>query len=254
MESPIAKRPKMSEHEINEPTQTSSDTKIEVDEDGKPIELDVDEDKRCLKEVQPRSKNFNLYQGKNIFEDKEFVIKYFGKYPTIYVNVGHRSWDFEGIFSGLKWDIHEAFRKHAYLRNSSLWNRPGYDKEIFMKYLDSEKSKSLSEEELQSGLKILSKCLHGYYEAEVMDLLKKAGKFEKFNEIKEKYNGYKTTLEDGRLIQIYSPYAILQSLKDVEKGVNYISNRIQDGISHVKITPKILKLMSGECVQDVMVY
>ncbi|KAK0072232.1 hypothetical protein PV325_011676, partial [Microctonus aethiopoides] len=246
--------------------------------------------------------------------------------------------DFEGIFSGLGRIIHEAFKKHAYLRNSSLWNRPGYDKEIFMKYLDSEKSESLSEEELQSGLKILSKCLHGYYgkpvyvfieeldrpltriiygsrmtfknkektialfqmiftkllegnecverslfnachqvgglflqsvsnldhyafmqghifdefygfeEAEVMDLLKKAGKFEKFNEIKEKYNGYKTTLRDGRIIQIYSPYAILESLWDVEQGFDYISIRIKDGISHVKITPKILKLMSGECV------
>ncbi|KAK0071452.1 hypothetical protein PV325_012914, partial [Microctonus aethiopoides] len=43
---------------------------IEVDKDDKPIVLDIDEDKRCLKEVQPRSKNFTLFQGKNIFKDK----------------------------------------------------------------------------------------------------------------------------------------------------------------------------------------
>ncbi|KAK0070705.1 hypothetical protein PV325_000171, partial [Microctonus aethiopoides] len=194
MESPIAKRPKMSVNKINQSTQASSDTKkfklpdgagsiyenyykkpyyidktllikelfkkthvlittparfskslnmdmvktfveIEVDEDGKPIELDVDEDKRCLKEIQPRSKNFNLYQGKNIFKDKE----------------------------SLRRAVHEAFRNHAYLRDSSLWNRPGYNKKTFMRYWDSEKSESLSEEELQSGLKFLSKCLHGYY-------------------------------------------------------------------------------------------
>ncbi|KAK0072115.1 hypothetical protein PV326_000437, partial [Microctonus aethiopoides] len=108
---------------------------IEVDEDGKPIELDVDEDKRCLK-----------------------------KYPTIYVYVGGvQADDFEGICDDLRSAIHEAFQKHAYLRDSSLWNRPGYNKKTFMRYLDSEKSESLSEEELQSGLKFLSICLHGYY-------------------------------------------------------------------------------------------
>ncbi|KAK0071182.1 hypothetical protein PV325_013340 [Microctonus aethiopoides] len=113
MESPIAKRPKMSDHKINQSTQKSSDT----------------------------------------------------KYPTIYVYVGGvQADDFEGICDDLRSAIHEAFRKHAYLRDSSLWNRPGYNKKTFMRYLDSEKSESLSEEELQSGLKFLSKCLHGYYE------------------------------------------------------------------------------------------
>ncbi|KAK0176133.1 hypothetical protein PV328_000301 [Microctonus aethiopoides] len=329
MESPIAKRPKMSVNKINQSTQASSDTKkfklpdgagsiyenyykkpyyidktllikelfkkthvlittparfskslnmdmvktfveIEVDEDGKPIELDVDEDKRCLKEIQPRSKNFNLYQGKNIFKDKEFVFQYFGKYPTIYVNVyGVQADDFEGICDDLRSAIHEAFRKHAYLRDSSLWNRPGYNKKTFMRYWDSEKSESLSEEELQSGLKFLSKCLHGYYGKPVYVFIEELdrpltrmiyGSRMTFKD-KEKtiallqmiftklLEGNEcTTLEDGRLIHIYSPWAILQSLRSVMNGLDYISIRIKDGISHVKITPKILKLMSGECV------
>ncbi|KAK0093736.1 hypothetical protein PV326_012786 [Microctonus aethiopoides] len=309
---------------------------IEVDKDDKPIVLDIDEDKRCLKEVQPRSKNFTLFQGKNIFKDKEFVFQYFGKYPTIYVYLGGvNAFDFEGILNRLKTAIHDVFRKHAYLRDSSLWNRPGYNKKTFMKYL---KSDSLSEEEVQSGLEILSKFLHGYYgkpvyvfvddldtpitsmvyrnrmtlkdkektialfqmvfekllkenecverslfnaghqlgglllqsasnvehyafmqghifsefyaleEDEVMDLLKKAGQFEKFNEIKEMYNGYKTTLRDGRLIQIYSPWAILECLRDIMGGCKYIYFHIDDGLSHFKIEPKIAQLMSGECV------
>ncbi|KAK0073320.1 hypothetical protein PV326_013538 [Microctonus aethiopoides] len=59
---------------------------IEVDEDGKAIELDVDEDKRRLKKVQTKSKNFKLFQGKKILRKKEFVFKHFGKYPTIHVD------------------------------------------------------------------------------------------------------------------------------------------------------------------------
>ncbi|KAK0088133.1 hypothetical protein PV326_004937 [Microctonus aethiopoides] len=69
---------------------------IELDKDGKPIVLDVDEDKCCLKEIQPRSKNFKLFQGKNISKEKEIIFKHFGKYPTIYVNfAGVQGSDFE---------------------------------------------------------------------------------------------------------------------------------------------------------------
>lgn len=59
---------------------------VELDKNGKPIVLDVDEDKRCLKEIQPRSKNFKLFEEKNISKEKEIMFKHFGKYPTIYVN------------------------------------------------------------------------------------------------------------------------------------------------------------------------
>ncbi|KAK0079135.1 hypothetical protein PV325_001687 [Microctonus aethiopoides] len=312
---------------------------IELDKDGKPIVLDVGEDKHCLKEVQPRSKNFKLFQGKNIFKDKEFVFQYFGKYPTIYVNFsGVNGFDFENVLASLRTYIHNAFKKHAYLEDSSLWNRPGYNKKTFMKYLDYQKSESLSKKELQSSLQILSKFLHGYYgkpvyvfideldkpltsmiyesrmtlkdkektiallqmvfkkllkenecverslfngchqlgglllqsasnvehyafmqghifsefyalkEDEVMNLIKKAGKFEKFNEIKEMYNGYKTTLKDGRLIQIYSPWVILQCLRDAVDSYKYIYCQIDDGLGHLKIKPKIAQLKSGEYV------
>ncbi|KAK0080266.1 hypothetical protein PV325_000185, partial [Microctonus aethiopoides] len=217
------KRPKMSDHKINEPVKTSSNTKkfgvpnetysvydhhynkpfyvdktllikelfeikhvlitapsrfgktlnmdmvrrfveIELDKDGKPIVLDVEENKRCLKEIQPRSKNFKLFRGKNISKEKEIVFEHFGKYPTIYVDFSSvRGSDYEENLDSLRTAINDAFGKYAYLRRSTLWSRPGFSKKTFMKYLDSEKSESLSEDELKYGLQILSKFLHGHY-------------------------------------------------------------------------------------------
>ncbi|KAK0071894.1 hypothetical protein PV326_000692, partial [Microctonus aethiopoides] len=209
MESPAAKRTKMSDHKINEPVKTSSNTKkfgkpnssysavydhhynkpfyvdktllikelfeikhvlitapsrfgktlnmdmvrrfveIELDEDGKPIELDVDEDKRCLKEIQPRSKNFKLFQGKNISKEKEIVFEHFGKYPTLYVDFSSvQESDYEQNLAEIRWTIHWAFVKHAYLLESTLWSRPGFNKETFMKYFDCIEYESLSEDEL----------------------------------------------------------------------------------------------------------
>ncbi|KAK0083157.1 hypothetical protein PV325_009242, partial [Microctonus aethiopoides] len=223
MASPTAKRSKMTDHKINEPVKTSSNTKkfgkpnptysvydhhynkpfyvdktllikelfeikhvlitapsrfgktlnmdmvrrfveIELDEDGKPIELDVDEDKRCLKEIQPRSKNFKLFQGKKIFKEKKIMYEHFGKYPTIYVDFGGvQANDFEEILDDLRKVIHRAFGQHDYLQESTLWSRPGFNKETFMKYFDYIEYESLSEDELKYGLQILSKVLHGHY-------------------------------------------------------------------------------------------
>ncbi|KAK0177272.1 hypothetical protein PV328_001342 [Microctonus aethiopoides] len=225
MESPTTKRSKMSDHEMNKPTQTSSNTtetreintnysyydwhynqpfyvdktllikelldthheyvlisapprfgktlnmdmarrflEIEIDEDGKAIELDVDENECCLKEVQTRSKNFKLFQGKKILEKKEFVFKHFGKYPTIHVNfselVGH---NFEEIFVQFKKILNKAFRQHAYLEKSSLWDRVGYNKKKFMKYFDPMKYASLDEHDVKYGLVNLAEFLHGHH-------------------------------------------------------------------------------------------
>ncbi|KAK0093737.1 hypothetical protein PV326_012787 [Microctonus aethiopoides] len=137
---------------------------IELDKDGKPIVLDVDEDNRCLKEVQTLSKNFKLFQGKNISNEKEIMFKHFGKYPTIYVNfsiVGKRN--FEQVLDRLRTAIHRAFREHTYLRNSSFWDGRGSDKITFMKYYGSEEYKLLTEQEISFGLVFLSEILHDYY-------------------------------------------------------------------------------------------
>ncbi|KAK0070901.1 hypothetical protein PV325_013903, partial [Microctonus aethiopoides] len=223
MESPTAKRPKMSDHKINEPVKTSSDTKeigkpdpsysaydyhynqpfyvdktllikelfeikhvlitapsrfgktlnmdmvrrfveIELDEDGKPIELDVDEDKRCLKEIQPRSKNFKLFQGKNISKEKKIMFEHFGKYPTIYVDfAGVRGNNFEEILGDLRRIIRTTFEKHDYLLTTDLWNREEFNKEDFMDYIGHNKSESLSLKQIKSGLVFLSEILHSYY-------------------------------------------------------------------------------------------
>ncbi|KAK0177894.1 hypothetical protein PV328_001895 [Microctonus aethiopoides] len=137
---------------------------IEVDEDGKQIDHDVEEDELVLKEVQSQSKNFKLFHGKKISSDKEFMFKHFGSYPTIYVDFTRvNGSNFEQILDGLRLVIHRAFRKHAYLKKSDLWNREEFNKNTFMKYFDTDQYESLSLAQIKCGLVFLSEVLHAYY-------------------------------------------------------------------------------------------
>ncbi|KAK0177267.1 hypothetical protein PV328_001339 [Microctonus aethiopoides] len=313
---------------------------IEVDEDGKAIELDVDEDERCLKEVQTRSKNFKLFQGKKILREKKFVFEHFGKYPIIHVDfselVGH---DFEEILVKFRKIINKAFRQHAYLEKSSLWDREEYNKEDFMNFFDPVKCASLNKFDVEEGLEILARFLHGHHgkavfmfiddldepvhtmiyqnmmstedkedtiellqditryllkgnefigrslsnsclifstlilqkannilyspfmddrmfpkfygfeEAEVKYLLEKAGRIEDFNEIKEKYNGYKTTLRDGSHIELYNSWAIMNYLKTGNFDVYWpasILDKIKQTIGHDEIRSEFIRIMSNQ--------
>ncbi|KAK0070580.1 hypothetical protein PV325_000400, partial [Microctonus aethiopoides] len=141
---------------------------IEVDEEGYPIELDVDEDNRCLKEVQPTSRNFKLFQGKNIFKEKKVMFEHFGKYPTIYVDFSEMSGDnFKEVVDSLKIIINRAFRKHRYLQHNPWWVYSRYNKKTFMRYYDTAECMSLSLAEIKAGLTILSGILHDYYNRKV---------------------------------------------------------------------------------------
>ncbi|KAK0071421.1 hypothetical protein PV326_001269, partial [Microctonus aethiopoides] len=137
---------------------------IEVDDKGKEIVLDVDEKTHYLKDDQPSSKNFKLFKGKNIFEDKEFVLRHFGKYPTIFVDfAGVKGKNFEEILVGLREAIHMAFRKHTYLLKTDFWNRKDFDEEDFMNYVMPKKSESLSLKQIKSGLVYLAEILHAHF-------------------------------------------------------------------------------------------
>ncbi|KAK0163775.1 hypothetical protein PV328_002471 [Microctonus aethiopoides] len=141
---------------------------IEVDKEGSPIELDVDEDNRCLKEVQPTSRNFKMFQGKNIFKEKEIMFEHFGKYPTIYVDFSEMTGEnFKQVVDALKQVINRAFRKHRYLQHNPWWDYSNCNKKTFMKYYDTEECMSLSLVEIKAGLRILSEILHDYYNREV---------------------------------------------------------------------------------------
>ncbi|KAK0094177.1 hypothetical protein PV326_011639 [Microctonus aethiopoides] len=135
---------------------------MEVDENGKAIELD--EDKYCLKEVETKSKNFKLFKGKKIFEYKPFVSRYFGKYPTIHVDFSELvGYDFDEIMVKSRKILHKAFRQHAYLEKSSFWDRDPEDKKIFMEYFDPMQCASLDAHRVKWGLFFLSKFLHGHH-------------------------------------------------------------------------------------------
>ncbi|KAK0070894.1 hypothetical protein PV326_001947, partial [Microctonus aethiopoides] len=101
---------------------------------------------------------------KNIFEDKEFVLQHFGKYPTINVIFsGVNGKNFEQILDQLRTAIHGAFHKHTYLLECDLWNHKAFNITTFMKYFDSEKHKLITEEEIISGLVYLARILHAHF-------------------------------------------------------------------------------------------
>ncbi|KAK0172403.1 hypothetical protein PV328_005722 [Microctonus aethiopoides] len=313
---------------------------IEVDEDGKAIKLDVDEDKGCLKSVQTKSKNFKLFEGKKILEDKKFVFKHFGKYPTVHVDfselVGN---DYEEILVKFRKILNKAFRQHAYLEKCSLWDTEIHNKDTFMEYFDPVKCASLDECDVRDGLDLLSRFLHdhhgkavymfidevdapanalvyqnimttkdskktisllqritkgllkgnefierslthacqqtgsfilqdannvrrcyfmkhhtlrkfyGFEEAEVKDLLEKAGRLEDFNKIKEQFNGYNTISVDGIDTNMYSTWAIMNYLKTGNFNLHWsggILHKLKELIGHDKIRPKIAQIMSNE--------
>ncbi|KAK0072670.1 hypothetical protein PV325_011002, partial [Microctonus aethiopoides] len=209
---------------------------IELDNEGKPIVLNVDKDKLCLKEDQPASENFKLFRGKKIFEDKEFMYQHFGKYPTINVDFSIvQGENFNQVMTALRRVVHTAFKEHAYLRKSDIWDRLRLNKKTFMKYYDSEEFKSLDEDETKHGLQILSEYLFGHFgtrafvfidefdvpehqfsefygftKDEVVHLLKVANKSDHFEFVKSQFNGFLTKSRDRKDINIYSPYSIIK--------------------------------------------
>ncbi|KAK0073181.1 hypothetical protein PV326_013680, partial [Microctonus aethiopoides] len=141
---------------------------IEVDAEGYPIKLEVDKKNRCLKEVQPTSRNFKMFQGKNISKEKKVMFEHFGEYPTIYVDFSEMTGDtFEEMVDDLKMIINQAFQEHHYLQHNPWWVYSRYNKKTFMKYYDTAECMSLSLVEIKAGLTILSGILHDYYNREV---------------------------------------------------------------------------------------
>ncbi|KAK0071991.1 hypothetical protein PV326_000576 [Microctonus aethiopoides] len=318
---------------------------IELDSSDNPIELDVDTDTDFLKEIQPKSKNFKLFKGKKIFEDKKFVRQYFGQYPTIYVDFAEvKGNNFKEILTLLRIAIRCAFRKHPYLLKADLWNGEQFDKKIFMRYFDMKKSESLTQSQLMEGLAFLSEILHSYYkgrkvfvfiekfdvpvnaflyeskmrskdrkqtinllqniirkllkgsidfvekslsnachqlggilsfsannviisrflqnesltefysfdETEVKSILRKAGRCGYFDNVKNMYDGYMVESSNGRNIEIYSPWDILNYIY-YKKLDTYWQSRIPSDvisqIGHPKIRSKLLKMKSKKSVR-----
>ncbi|KAK0072671.1 hypothetical protein PV326_014219 [Microctonus aethiopoides] len=315
---------------------------LELDENGKAIKLDVEEDKPLLKEIQAKSKNFKLFQGKKIFHEKEIMYKHFGKYPTINIDFGGvQADDFNGILSRLREAVNQAFGEHVYLKYNS-WRRSRFNKKDFMKYFDCQKSQLLTLAEVEVGLKILAQILYEYHgkkvfvfieefdvpvnsmvyenkmsredkeksikllqmiyknvlkgsekfvarslsnacqqlsgilsgsannvrlcpflqdddlvefigfnKDEVKDLLERAGLSDHLNEVIAMYNGYNKKLKNGDVVEISSPWAIMQYIRTKEFNKYWsagIPSEIESVIGDSKIRSKIKEMMSGKSV------
>ncbi|KAK0070993.1 hypothetical protein PV325_013723, partial [Microctonus aethiopoides] len=279
--------------------------------------------------------------------EKEIMNKHFGKYPTIYVNFRSvQADDYEGVLDRLRIVLYEAFQKHPYLLKSDLWNREGFNKEVFMEYYDDVKVNSLSLRQVEYGLKKLSQYLcehygkqvyvfidefdvpvnsmvydnkmkdddrekviqliglmisnlvkdnvfverslsnachqlggillgsannvkisrflqdnsfaefYGFEQTEVRSILEKAGRAEYFDVVKRMYDGYKTKSTDGKDIEIYSPWSILNCIyfKNFENyWAAYIPSKIKSQIGHPKIRLKLKDMLSGYSVKIVSI-
>ncbi|KAK0072478.1 hypothetical protein PV326_014431, partial [Microctonus aethiopoides] len=250
--------------------------------------------------------------------------------------------DYEGVLDRLRIVLYEAFQKHPYLLKSDLWNREGFNKEVFMEYYDDVKVNSLSLRQVEYGLKKLSQYLcehygkqvyvfidefdvpvnsmvydnkmkdddrekviqliglmisnlvkdnvfverslsnachqlggillgsannvkisrflqddsfaefYGFEQTEVRSILEKAGRAEYFDVVKRMYDGYKTKSTDGKDIEIYSPWSILNCIyfKNFENyWAAYIPSKIKSQIGHPKIRLKLKDMLSGYSVK-----
>ncbi|KAK0093240.1 hypothetical protein PV326_013988 [Microctonus aethiopoides] len=318
MESPASKRLKMSNNEMNEPTQKSSNTtktreinpncsyydwhynqpfyvdktllikellktphllisapprsgktlnmdmarrffEIEVDEDGEAIDLDVVEYKCWLKIVETRSKNFKLFKGKKILEEKEFVFQHFGKYPTIHVDFNNLDVPVQSMIYQNTMSIEDKRETIRLLQNVTKellkWNesvaRSLSNACLKFSNIILQRANNVSHHAFKDD-KLFPK-FYSFEETEVKYLLKKAGRLEDFNEIKEKCNGYKTTLEDGSHIELYNSWAVMNYLKTGNFDVYWpasILDKIKQTVEHDKIRPKIAKIMSNDFYQE----
>ncbi|KAK0176082.1 hypothetical protein PV328_000251 [Microctonus aethiopoides] len=95
---------------------------------------------------------------------------------------------------------------------------------------------------------------YGFQKYEVIDLLERAGLSDHLNKVTEMYNGYKAKLKNGDVVEISSPWAIVQFIR-TEEYAKYWSAGIPDQIKAVigslEIRSKIKQMMSGESVKIV---
>ncbi|KAK0176083.1 hypothetical protein PV328_000252 [Microctonus aethiopoides] len=95
---------------------------------------------------------------------------------------------------------------------------------------------------------------YGFHKYEVIDLLKRAGLSDNLNKVTEMYNGYKAKLKNGDLVEISSPWAIVQFIRTEEYAKYWsagIPDQIEAVIGNLEIRSKIKQMMSGESVKIV---
>ncbi|XP_045468319.1 uncharacterized protein LOC123676464 isoform X1 [Harmonia axyridis] len=143
---------------------------IEVNKNGDPINLQVENGTRFLSEQQ-MSRNFSLFTDKKIFTigkekrkifHKTFFSKHFGKYPVIHINFRNIVGDtYEEVLGSLRTSIYTTFMEHKYLISSRLWDCY-YSKATFEKYIDFEQYDKVPEEKLKNSLRYLTEllCVH----------------------------------------------------------------------------------------------
>ncbi|KAK0073483.1 hypothetical protein PV326_013363 [Microctonus aethiopoides] len=93
---------------------------------------------------------------------------------------------------------------------------------------------------------------YGFHKDEVKDLLKRAGLSDHLNEVTAMYNGYKKILKNGDVIEISSPWAIMQYVLTTVFDIYWsagIPKQIKAAIGNSKIRSKIADIMMGKCVE-----
>lgn len=146
------------------------------------LEIPVDDSGKHFnpKHVKPvTTVNYKLFKENNLtiyVEYREFFNRHFGQYPVIVVNYNSLRdvTDFNDLLNKFRTILKWTFLKHEYILNvggsDNLWSG-ALNVNTFKKYAESELCKTLTETEIQDGLKFLSYVLYRYFGRKVFVLI-----------------------------------------------------------------------------------
>jgi hypothetical protein len=151
------------------------------------LQLEVDKNGNEVTDVV-KTDNYKVFvnqiKGKSlkIMGEKDFVNKHLAKHPVIFVDfLSAKGLDYQGIVSGIKESISEAFESHKYMIRvfertlssdvDSLEKQEAQDKLDTFNRLYRKRAEEASEDEIKYSLKFLSKVLYDHFAKKVFVLI-----------------------------------------------------------------------------------
>jgi len=151
------------------------------------LQLEVDKNGNEVTDVV-KTDNYKVFvnqiKGKSlkIMGEKDFVNKHLAKHPVIFVDfLSAKGLDYQGIVSGIKESISEAFESHKYMIRvfertlssdvDSLEKQKAQDKLDTFNRLYRKRAEEASEDEIKYSLKFLSKVLYDHFAKKVFVLI-----------------------------------------------------------------------------------
>lgn len=142
---------------------------ISVDKKGNKMKRKGTENYRIFKNKYRKNDTFKHL---NIYKDKEFFMKRFGKYPVIYLDFKIlNSTSFDGFLKDFMELVRKEFMRHSYLLNSSLVESYSIMFKELKRYYKKILNYSLNESDLKYIMNFLSYILLIHFNKKVIVLI-----------------------------------------------------------------------------------